>query len=69
MVGPRDLFTLARYRRAVTENSPGDHLDEHAASVERALAESTRQERDERNADIARQQSADDRIVRALRRD
>ncbi|MBE7188668.1 hypothetical protein [Jatrophihabitans endophyticus] len=39
---------------------------EHAARLDSALAESQRLEREEREADLARQRSADERIVRAL---
>ncbi len=38
------------------------------ARVDAALADSQRQERDERNADIERQQRADEQIVEALAR-
>ena len=39
---------------------------EHEARIDSALAESQRLEREELDADLAKQHSADERIVRAL---
>ena len=42
---------------------------ERAARLDSAIAESQRLEREEREADLAKQRSADERIVRALAQD
>lgn len=44
----------------------GESEHDRAARVDSALAESQRLEREEREADLARQRSADERIVEAL---
>jgi hypothetical protein len=51
----------------VTEHNDETSVDEHSAGLDRALAESQRLEREERDADLARQRESDERIVRALR--
>ncbi len=40
--------------------------DEQAAEIDRALLDSQRQEREEREADLLRQQRTDEEIVRKL---
>jgi hypothetical protein len=56
-----DLFIFTLYVRAMNESQ-----DAAAERIEQALSESQRLERDERNAELARQAEADQRVIEAL---
>lgn len=56
----------------MTDDKIADHTaddDGHETGIARALSESKRLERDERDAALSRQAEADERIVRALSKD